>query len=328
MSEREPITEGVLGLRRRRRRAARARLLRPETTRALDASGDLLLRARTLAEGVYQGRHRTPDRGASTEFFDYRAYAPGDPVARIDWRLYGRTERYYLRRFHQDAQLALTLLVDASASMDFSGLRPAEDARTKLGLARELAAALAYLAIRQGDRVGLVVAGADRPAVVPCGAGVPALHAVVRTLERTNAARHGTAGSPLPAAGEAMQHASRGRGLAIVLGDALDDFGAMRSALARLRFESGRGGRDVVLLQILTDDELRPEGLGPARLVDAEADLSVRTDVARVADRYAELVDAHVAGLRATLLELGGRYRLVRTREDPVSVLRDVLAAR
>ena len=116
---------------------------------AIDRSPDLHLVARTYAEGVYQGRHRTRDRGSSTEFYDYRAYTPGDPTQLIDWRLYGRTDRLYIRRFQQESQLTVLLVVDGSASMYFGGVawaRQPADARdmsaTKFRRACEFAAKL------------------------------------------------------------------------------------------------------------------------------------------------------------------------------------------
>ena len=325
-------------------------MLSSADARALDrasASGDLELRARRLVEGLYHGRHRTPHRGASTEFFDFRHYAPGDPIARIDWKLFGRTDRYFIRRFHQDAQLSVTLVVDASASMDFamvegSSDKSADAGATKFRRAQELAAALAFLTIRQGDRVGLVIVGAadaDGPVVVAPGTGWATLHTAIDTLERTKPAPH-TSGAPMPGATladgfEAASHLLRDRGLVIAIGDALEDPDALLGAAARLQ-SAGRSGatarrlmRDVVLIQILAHDELSlPALASAARFVDPESPASVRTSPQAVAARYAGLIHDHCERLRLGMLALGGRYVLATPVEDGVETLRRLVTPR
>ncbi|HVZ94781.1 MAG TPA: DUF58 domain-containing protein, partial [Phycisphaerales bacterium] len=261
----------------------------------IERARDLMLVARALAEGVHHGRHRTPDRGASTEFYDYRPYVPGDPTQLVDWRLWGRTDRFFIRRFRQDSQLTVMLVVDGSASMDFSGIDTNRvSTPTKLRRAQELAAAIAYLAVRQGDRVGLIVTGHDKRErrLVSPAPGWPALHAVINSLESLrgdgrggNALQsaqsiglqwHGggserevepSAETPNLAAGLRLcAAANRQRGFAIAIGDALDEPGEFFEAASRLRFGSAGSatggaaaaawrGSDVALLQILTDDE-------------------------------------------------------------------------
>ncbi len=338
-----------------RPRASRA-LLPPDTARALDrasASGDLYLRARRLVEGLYQGRHRTPHRGASTEFYDFRPYTPGDPLSRVDWKLFGRTDRYFVRRFHQDAQLTVTLIVDASASMDFASVDAGGGAgagATKYRRAQELAAALAFLAARQGDRVGLILVGGmpvdggvraePGPRVIPPASGWPALHACVEALEST-------VPSPAPARGEgeggrgtlargfeAATHLLRDRGLVIALGDALEDADALLGAAALLR-SAGREGsaarrvrRDVGLVHLLTRDELElPPMSAAARFIDPESSAVVRTSPRAVAERYTSLIHEHCDALRLGLLSLAGRYVLATPADEPVEMLRRLITA-
>lgn len=326
-------------------------MLSAEAARALDrasASGDLELRARHLVEGLYHGRHRTPHRGASTEFFDFRHYAPGDPIARIDWKLFGRTDRYFIRRFHQDAQLSVTIILDASASMGFASIdapspdKPVGARLTKFRRAQELAAALAFLTIRQGDRVGLVVVGAAGaegaagPIVVPPATGWPALHTLIDTLERTKpAAASGAPSATLADGFDAASRLLRDRGLVIALGDALEDAEALLGAAARFR-SAGRAGaparrvmRDVALIQVLADDELElPSMASAARFVDPESPASVRTSPHAVAGRYARLIHDHCERLRLGMLSLAGRYVLTTPTEDPVEALRRLVVGR
>lgn len=347
-------------------------LLHPDAVGQLGRSGQLFLVARTLAEGVYQGRHRTPDRGASTEFYDYRPYVPGDPTGLVDWRLWGRTDRFYIRRFRQDSQLTVMLIVDGSASMRFAGCSTAGgfgarsgvgsgSARTtKLRRGMELAAALAYLAVKQGDRVGLIVTGHEpsERRLVPAGSGWGALHTVVSALESLDDTAVGVAeggpdgaassGPPNLAAGLALAAAVQNRrSLAVLVGDALDEPRELVAAAAQLRFRAsgssatggggaGAGlalrGTDLALLQVLTDDEIDLGGaaptLGGARFHDPETGRRWRAEARAVAASYTELVRGHIDSVRAGIVGLGGRYALCRTSADPIDNLRALLTQR
>ena len=234
--------------------------------------------ARRMVEGLYAGRHRSPRRGHSTEFYDFRAYLPGDEPRRVDWKLYGRTDRLYIRRFRHDADLAMHLIVDRSRSMDFSALRPGP-VPTKLDYARQVAAALAYLAVQQQDRVSLTfIADAADPAL-PLGGTFAHLRAVIEALERV-----GPGGRTEPAAALHEAHArlaraggaraSRsGRGLVILISDLLRDPAAWLSGLGPFCHDAF----DVAVLHVLAPDELDLGKLGAAELVDAETGRRART---------------------------------------------------
>jgi uncharacterized protein (DUF58 family) len=344
-------------------RAGVSDLLPPSTAEGVERAGGLLLTARTLAEGVYQGRHRTPDRGASTEFYDYRPYVPGDPTHLVDWRLWGRTDRFYIRRFRQDSQLTVMLILDGSASMRYSGSEQGGRRKSeagsaarpsKLRRARELAAALAYLAVRQGDRVGLIVTAHEKSEqrLVSPGAGFPALHGVVATLEAVGDSKAGARAKksesepaehlPNLAAGLRLCAAAhRQRSLIVTIGDALDEPAEFFTAASRLRFGAAGGatgaqasaarGSDLVLMQVLTDEELDLAALansGPARLLDVERHERVRADPRDVAASYNELMRAHLDAMRSGMMALGGRYALCRTSADPVEGLRALFTRR
>ncbi|MEO1128798.1 MAG: DUF58 domain-containing protein [Planctomycetota bacterium] len=287
------------------------------------ARGSLALRARLLVEGLYQGRHRTPHRGSSTEFFDYRAYVPGDPSHRIDWRLYGRSDRLYLRRFHQDAQLTVMIVVDASASMAFTSITRDTNLVSKWRRAQELAAAAAFLTVRQGDRVGLLLRG-EEDVHHPPGAGFQHLHMLIAAIER---ARHvplgrGEAGG-LAGAMETTAQAWRGRGLMIGIGDGLEDPASLLGAAARCRATSRAGiGREVVFAQVLSPDELDLPRAG-AVFVDPETRATVRSG-GHMADRYTEALHAHNDRLRRGFIGFGGRHVLCPTNDDPVTSLRAI----
>jgi uncharacterized protein (DUF58 family) len=301
-------------------------LLPKQRLREIDrasASGSLALRARLLVEGLYQGRHRTPHRGSSTEFFDFRAYVPGDPSHRIDWRLYGRSDRLYLRRFHQDAQLTVMIVLDASASMSFTSTERETKLVSKWRRAQELAAAAALLTVRQGDRVGLLLRG-ETDVHHPPGAGFQHLHMLIAAIER---AKHvplgrGEAGG-LATAMEASAKSWRGRGLMIGIGDGLEDPESLLGAAARCRATSRAGiGREVVFAQVLAPDELDLPRHG-AIFVDPETRATVRSG-GDMAERYADALHAHNDRLRRGFIGLGGRHVLCRTDDDPLTSLRAI----
>ncbi len=329
--------------RRRRGRRVGGGLLRRETVEALDRSPDLHIVARTYAEGIYQGRHRTRDRGSSTEFYDYRAYTPGDPTQLIDWKLYGRTDRLYIRRFHQESQLTILLIVDGSASMQFGGFEWARRAAqndvdlnaTKFRRACELAATVAYLGARQGDRVGLLLSGVesatDRPVAVPPGAGWNTFHELLTVL--------GTSRPRMPKSGPGTaltdgflhaDHLIRGSGLIIGIGDGLEQPEPLMDAMSRARYGASRGvsgrAREISFLHVLTDDELDISGLGGARLVDSETGIQVRTHSDAVGGGYRERLDAHCRQLATGVMSLNGRYQMCALSENPVDQLRRFLS--
>lgn len=301
----------------------------------------LLPLARSLAAGVRHGRHRSLARGGSAEFYDYRAYSPGDSLRHLDWRLLGRTDRAYLRRHQHECRISLILVVDASASMDFAGIDEEEGTRqkargmsrpTKLRRACELAAALAYIAVKGGDEVGLVIADGEWVTIIKPAAGRSALHHVIRALDGALSFRRQAPATPREpnslARGLLAARAIIARGSVVVaLSDALDEAGPVLDAVSRLRFApAGVGPRcDAALVQILSDDELTPPLAAPARLVDVERRLSINASAEDVGGEYARAIRAHIASLRRGLIAARGRFVLHALSSTPLDALRDLL---
>lgn len=301
-------------------------------------AGDLLVTARALVEGLYQGRHQSPQRGAAAEFYDFRAHNPGESVGAIDWRIYARTDRHYVRRRRHEAQLDVTLVVDASASMGFAALeapaRRGRDSRnlpTKLRRASELAASIAVLTVRQGDRIRLLtVGGAPSFGETPFGAGRAHLHRIVRAIEDLEP--HGEAG--LTTGLGAAAKTGRG-GLTIAIGDALEDVNVLLEALARLRRGGGRtftgagrrAGGDAALIAVLSPDELDLSGLDAARLVDPETGASIEARGEESASAYAADLRRHLDQLRGGVEGMGARFALSSTGEGAVGALRSLFAS-
>src|SRR5579863_2106219 len=146
---------------------------------------NLQFAARLIVEGLFQGKHRSPYYDSASEFADYRPYAPGDDIRAIDWRAYARTDRYYIKLFRKESDMNCYLLVDTSNSMTYSGDESSgEESVSKLEYARYLAAGLAYLIIRQGDKASLALGGDTVQAFVPAGGTPQNLQRMLVALER------------------------------------------------------------------------------------------------------------------------------------------------
>lgn len=278
--------------------------LKPAAVPRFDRGAGLELAARRAVDGLYAGRHRSPRIGSSLDFADHRAYQDGDDLGDIDWKAYARTDRLLVRRWHDDRQLPLALLVDTSASMGYG--EPA-----KGDIARLAAAVLGLLAFDQGDRVRLLLAGRQEP-MVPTEA-VPLCAALGATADA------GTAAAPallLRAAATLPQ-----RHLAILLGDLLDEPEELLAAAGALYAR----GHELAVIQILDRSELElPANWGPTRFTDPEGGpLAVEGDAAELAATYAEAFATHQERLASGFAGLGADHLVLATD----AVVPDVLGA-
>jgi uncharacterized protein (DUF58 family) len=210
--------------------------LRPEVISRLSS---MELRARLVVEGFITGLHRSPYHGFSVEFAEHRQYMPGDSIRMIDWKVVGRTDRYYIKQFEEETNLKAYLVVDASRSMAFAG----EGSISKLQYACSLAAALAYLMIRQQDAVGLVTYDEELRSFLPPHSTKIYLQSILAELQRLEA-RNGTGTSrSLHLAADRL----RRRGLILVFSDLFDDPDEVMSALKHFRYNQ----HEVVVFHIL-----------------------------------------------------------------------------
>lgn len=308
----------------------------------------LMFTARTLVEGLYAGAHASPRHGPGLEFHDYRAYVPGDDLAAVDWKLFGRTDRYYLRRYQRYTDLHTHLLVDGSASMAFAGFdrrgRPLDPGAptAKLRFAKELAAAIAFLMVRQSDRVGLSLLDHRQPRrpgqpsrlqTLPPGGTWPHLQRLCADLEAVKPGTPGTTsavpGSGPGGVGAALRelHAQvRRRGLVVLISDLLDEPADLFDGLNRLR----HARCDVLVFQVLTPHELDLGTAGRLRLqmVDSETRAQVATHVPEVAARYRQLLNEHLTAIRRGCAARNVDYHLMRTDQPVVEALRHYLTRR
>ena len=296
-------------------RDARADLLRPHELAAL---GGLEFVARQVVEGFIAGLHRSPHRGFSVEFAEHRMYQPGDDLRYIDWRMYGRSDRYYIKQFEEETNLRAYLLVDVSASMAWTSSD--ELLPPKLWYAKQLAASLALLLVRQGDAVGLLTFDAAmRSHIAPRG-GRRHWHELLRTLAPLEAAGRTDPGSAL----RDLAGRLRRRGLVILISDLLVDPEATRLALRFLRHR----GHEVLVFHLLDPGERELPGVGEVRFIDPETDEELPVSAADVRREYREAVEHALAEWRRELAPQGIEYVLVGTDEPMSLALRAYLHKR
>ncbi|CAN5278054.1 DUF58 domain-containing protein [soil metagenome] len=273
----------------------------------LERLGGLDVIARAVVQGFVAGIHRSPLRGAGEEFARHREYQQGDDVRRLDWKLYGRTDRLYIREFEERSNLAAYLVVDASASMAYAE----PDGVSKLLYAKYLAAALAHLMLRAGDAVGLASFGADARLLVRPRSTRGQLHQVLHQLQRLEAQGDGSSSGALQRAGEGL----RRRGRVVLISDMLEEHGgeAIIEAVGRLRAR----GDEVICLRVMTPSEAGTRALPAGRFFDPERP-GTRLPAAPGADPgYAERVATYYRELAARLRERGAEYVPILT-DDPV----------
>lgn len=278
----------------------------------------LPLNARQAMLGGVSGRHRSPVKGSSLEFAQYRKYVPGDDTRRLDWRTWGRSDRFYIKEFEADTNLRLCLVVDASGSMDYPEATPGK--RNRMDLARQLAASLAYLAAHQGDAVGLWGVGADHRQKIPSKRGATHLNLVMEQLEALQPSGQTTLLESLHAAAEEI----RQRALIIVVSDFFVDPAELKSALQHLRFRR----HDIALFHLLAPEEIDFKFDRPARFVDAEGGDPMLVDPSLVATRYREVVRAYLAAIDALVRDTAIDYHRVLLHENPEEVLARFLLSR
>ncbi len=274
------------------------RYLRPEDVRRLESYE---FAARLLAEGWLSGRHRSHLRGASTEFHEYRAYTPGDAPSLVDWRVFARSDRHYVKTFEQETNLECHLLVDSSSSMAFHG----GASGSKLEFASYFAAALAWLVVRGKDRVSLQIFDDRVREFIPPGSTRLHLHQILSSLER-NVPRGPTS------LAVALQRAAlqiRRRGSVIVLSDFYDDPAAIFTALNPFIH---RGFR-VHLFHLLSPEEFDLGEGTLSRYEDMESDEHLTLHPRSIAESYRETLNTHITRLRTLSAQRQLDYTVART---------------
>jgi uncharacterized protein (DUF58 family) len=268
----------------------------------LASMGHIEIVARWVVDGFLSGLHRSPRKGFSVEFAEFRPYQPGDDLRYVDWKIAARADRWVVKQFEEETNLRATIVLDVSRSMAWRG---APQRLTKLAYAERLAAALALLLLRQRDAVGLVrVDDAVRTVVAP--------RARTTQWRRIVLALDGAGGGRASRVAEGLMRATqmvRRPGMVVVLSDLLTDIEPVGAAIRTL----GAAGHDVRVLHIMDPAERELVAVGEALYVDPESDEEVPATVAEVRDAYRATVDEAIGEWRTVCARAGARYETVMT---------------
>jgi uncharacterized protein (DUF58 family) len=285
----------------------------------MEALRHVRLRPRGDAEGTFAGPHKSHFRGTAVEFADYREYTPGDDIRLVDWKVFARSDRHYVRLYDAERNLLTYLVVDKSGSMDFSGA--VRKTASKLEHASRLAAALGYLVVREGDEVGLSLADTTVHSHLPPGSSWTHLNRLLDSLDRANADGKTDLGSCL----EQVFGRIKRRGVLVVFSDFLDvseQFWKRIDLFRKSRF-------DVILFQVAHPEELDLPALAAARFLETEGGhghFNAEPDVIR--SLYRKRFDAFIQEVKAGCQARGCDWFLANTGDEPYGFLRSCFLAR
>jgi len=268
--------------------------------------GTLELRARTIVEGFLTGLHRSPFKGFSVEFAEYRQYIPGDDLSTIDWKVYARSDRHYVKKFEEETNLDCHIMLDVSGSMGYGsrGL-------TKFEYAQCLAASLAYLMNRQRDGVGLTAFDEGIVGMLPSSARPGHLRAMLVTLERLRLGQKTNVTKPMHQLASALTK----RGMVVLISDLLDEPERVIRGLKHFQYR----GTDVVVFHVLDPDELEFPFERATRFEDMESDAEVTLIPATVRSHYLQQMQALIDRYKRELGGAGIDYHLLTTA-DPLEL--------
>jgi uncharacterized protein (DUF58 family) len=282
----------------------------------LSSISSLELVAKTVVDGFVAGLHRSPDFGFSQEFAEYRAYTPGDDLRNIDWNVYARSERLYLKRYRGETNSFLTILLDASNSMQFGSHRV-----NKMDYARYLAASLFYLAIHgQRDAAGLITFDDEIRNYIRPSTRQGQLHRLLAALEQAEARARTDFAKPM----RYFQEFLKRRGMVLIVSDFWESPESIISSIEPLRYH----GNEVVLFHVLDPEDVVPKMNGPSILVDMETQTQLEVTPDYSKKEYREKIDRHLADLKERTQAAGMGYYLLMTNKPLDAALREYLTLR
>jgi uncharacterized protein (DUF58 family) len=279
--------------------------------------GGLKLRVRAITEGVLTGLHRSPHHGQSVEFAEHREYSPGDELRHLDWKAWGKFDRYYIKRYEQETNLRAHLVVDASGSMGFRGK---EDRLTKLEYASALAASITWLLVRQQDAAGLVIASDKVLRAIPPRAAASHVSNVVEALEQATPAGETRLGAAL----DWLVENSRRRAVVAIFSDLLDADADVMKRIAQL----AKRKHEVTLFHVLDPAELEFPYDDPTLFTSMEDGRTVEATGRDVRRGYLEEVARWLAEVKRAAAEADVDYTLCRTDAPLDEVLLPFIARR
>jgi uncharacterized protein (DUF58 family) len=274
------------------------------------------IRARSVVEGFVEGLHKSPFKGFNVEFSEYRQYVPGDPLKDIDWKVYARTDKFYIKEHEEETNLSCFLVIDASGSMAYKGV----GSFTKLEYAATLAASLSYLMLRQHDSVGLVTFSEGLRRIIRPRSGMAHLKAICRELESTVPESKTDIGITLDRLAEAM----RKRGLIIIFSDLMDNIDVVLKKARQLRTRK----HEVLLFHVLDKNELSFPFEDTILFKDLEDQSQLEADAYSLRQEYLKKMRQFLTTLQSALRKSGIDYILADTSRPLDSCLRNFFTRR
>jgi len=297
-------------------------------TRKAGNSGDLLsadavesvegleLRAKSIVEGFIAGLHKSPHHGFSVEFTQHKQYYPGDEIRKIDWRVFGRTDRYFIKQYEEETNTGVFIVLDSSASMAYRQ----SGTESKFHYAVHLASALAYLGLGQNDAIGLALAAEKVDRFLPPSSKDVQFKNIISLLSATRASGK----TDLERVLSQVSRQIKRRSIVIVLSDLLDGYESVRKALDDLKFS----GNEVILFHILDPSELSFPFNNMVKFVDLETGVELTADTVAVAEAYRRKMDEYLSALKAYSNRSGVDHQLMTTDKAFDEALRNYLVRR
>ncbi len=268
----------------------------------LSGLSNLELRARTVVEGFLSGLHKSPNRGFSVEFNDYRHYQRGDDMRHVDWKLYARSDKFYIKQYEDETNVRVVILLDVSASMDYSS-----GSVSKLNYGITLASALAYFIMRQRDAVGLITFDDEVQEYITAKCRQPHLMRILRTLAHVESGNKTNAVKPLSDLAASLHKKS----MVILISDLLDDEERVINTLQNLRGM----GNDVIAFHLMDEAELKFPFNEASEFVDMENQETYITSPAAIREAYLENLNEYLSFCKKKCQRSGVDYCLLNTSE-------------
>lgn len=275
-----------------------SRFLDPQLLASLS---NLEIKARTVVEGMIEGQHKSPFKGFNVEFSEYRQYVPGDPLKDIDWKVYGRTDKFYIKEHEQETNLSGYMVLDTSGSMSYKGA----GSMSKLDYAATLAASLSYLMLKQQDSVGLVTFADGLNKIIRPRTGIGHLKAICEELEHIEATDKTDIGESLGVVGQTMKK----RGIFVMFSDLMDNAEVIINRLRQLKSRR----HEIVLYHVLDRDEISFPFDDMTVFKDLEDKSEITTDAYFLRNEYLKRIRQMINTFRSALRKSGIDYLLADT---------------
>jgi len=276
----------------------------------------LPLESRQAMVGSVAGRHRSPHRGSSVEFAEYRKYVPGDDTRRLDWKAFARSDRFYIKEFEADTNLRAYFVLDSSGSMNFAS----GENDTKVQYARRIAASLSYLLVKQGDAAGLSVCNDKLHLEIPPSRSASQLQNIFDSLDKLEPKGETGLVQALHTVAEKIKQ----RALVVILSDLFCDPEELGEALQHLRYRK----HDVVICHLLDRQELDFAFDRPHRFVDMEDNSTVVAEPTLISEEYHSALQEYLVAVEDKTNDAQADYRRIVTDEDYETILSDFLTNR